>query len=47
MLWDSALNDGKGGTSTVLQRKSNVVFSSGSFNFSTDAASYYRTIAYK
>lgn len=47
MLWDSALNDGKGGTSTVLQRKSGVVFASGGFNFSTDAASYYRTIAYK
>ncbi len=47
MLWDSALNDGKGGTSTVLQGKSNIVFSSGGINFATNAASYYRSISYK
>lgn len=47
MLWDSALNDGKGGTSTVSQGKSNVIFASGGINYATDAASYYRTISYK
>lgn len=47
MLWDSALNDGKGGTSTVLQGKTNVIFSSGGINYTTDAASHYRSISYK
>lgn len=47
MLWDSALNNGKGGLSIVSYFESDLMFSSEGISYVTNSCCYYRSLSYK